>query len=179
MKNRFSTFAELRDYSYGVASVVGLICIEVFGYEDESAKEYAVDMGIAMQLTNILRDVKEDAGRDRIYIPLDEMERFGYSEQELRRGVINDSFRRLIAFQVDRARDYYASSSRLFSLVSTESRACPRVLHAAYSAILDRIESSGYDVFSRRIGLSTTEKLMIAGRLWVGSLMPSVPLLRR
>ncbi len=179
VKSRFSSFAELKDYCYGVASVVGLICIEIFGYDDESAKEYAVDMGIAMQLTNILRDVKEDAGRDRIYIPLDEMERFGYTEDELKRGVVNDAFRQLIAFQVDRARAYYASSSRLFSLVSTESRACPRVLHAAYRAILDRIESSDYDVFSRRIGLTKTEKLMIAGRLWVGNLMPSVPLLRR
>jgi phytoene synthase len=179
VKNRFESFEELKDYCYRVASVVGLICIEVFGYDDESAKEYAVEMGLAMQLTNILRDLKEDSGRDRIYIPLDEMARFGYSEGALKRGVINDSFRGLIAFQVERARGYYASSSRLFSLVSAESRACPRVLHAAYRAILDRIESSGYDVFSRRIGLSAAEKLMIAGKLWVGGLVPSVPLFRR
>ena len=179
VKNRFETFEELKDYCYGVASVVGLICIEVFGYDDESAKEYAVDMGLAMQLTNILRDLKEDASMDRIYIPLDEMARFGYSEDALKRGVIDDSFRRLIAFQVERARGYYASSSRLFPLVSAESRTCPRVLHSAYQAILDRIESSGYDVFSRRIGLSLTEKLMIAGRLWVGGFVPSVPLFRR
>ena len=179
VKNRFESFDELKEYCYRVASVVGLICIEVFGYDDESAKEYAVDMGLAMQLTNILRDLKEDSGRDRIYIPLDEMARFGYSEDALKRGVINDSFRRLIAFQVERARAYYDSSSRLFPLVSAESRACPRGLHAAYQAILDRIESSGYDVFSRRIGLSAAEKLMIAGRLWVGSFVPSVPLFRR
>ena len=179
VKTRFDSFEELKDYCYRVASVVGLICIEVFGYDDQSAKEYAVDLGLAMQLTNILRDLKEDSGRDRIYIPLDELARFGYSEDELKRGVINDSFRGLIAFQVERARAYYASSSRLFSLVSAESRACPRVLHAAYRAILDRIESSGYDVFSRRIGLSAAEKLMIAGKLWVGGLVPSVPLFRR
>jgi phytoene synthase len=179
VKNRFESFEELKDYCYKVASVVGLICIEVFGYEDESAKEYAVDLGLAMQLTNILRDLKEDAAGDRIYIPQDEMARFGYSEDELKRGVINDSYRELIAFQVERARAYYASSSRLFALVSAESRACPRGLHAAYQALLDRIESSGYDVFSRRIGLSLTEKLLIAGRLWVGSLVPSVPLFRR
>ena len=179
VKNRFESFEELKVYCYRVASVVGLICIEVFGYDDESAKEYAVDLGLAMQLTNILRDLKEDSGRDRIYIPLDEMERFGYSEDELKRGVINDSFRELIALQVERARAYYTSASRLFPLVSAESRACPRVLHAAYQAILDRIESSDYDVFSRRIGLSTPDKLMIAGKLWVGSLLSSVPLLRR
>lgn len=179
VKNRFDSFEELREYCYRVASVVGLICIEVFGYDDESAKEYAVDLGLAMQLTNILRDLKEDAGRDRIYIPLDEMSRFGYSAEELKGGVINDSFRELIAFQVERARAYYTSSNRLFPLVLAESRACPRGLHYAYQAILDRIESSGYDVFSRRIGLSVTEKLMIAGRLWMGSLVPSVPLFRR
>ena len=179
VKTRFDSFEELKDYCYRVASVVGLICIEVFGYDDQSAKEYAVDLGLAMQLTNILRDLKEDSGRDRIYIPLDELARFGYSEDELKRGVINDSFRGLIAFQVERARAYYASSSRLFSLVSAESRACASGLNAAYQAILDRIEASGYDVFSRRIGLSATEKLMIVGRLWVGSLVPSVPLFRR
>ena len=179
VKNRFDSFEELKDYCYRVASVVGLICIEVFGYAEQSAKEYAVDLGLAMQLTNILRDLKEDSGRDRIYIPLDEMARFGYSEDELKRGVINDSYRGLLAFQVERARAYYASSSQLFSLVSAESRACARGINAAYQAILDRIEASGYDVFSRRIGLSATEKLMIVGRLWVGSLVPSVPLFRR
>ena len=86
VKNRFESFEELKDYCYRVASVVGLICIEVFGYDDQSAKEYAVDLGLAMQLTNILRDLKEDSVRDRIYIPLDEMARFGYSEDELKRG---------------------------------------------------------------------------------------------
>lgn len=179
VKPRFENFEELQAYCYQVASVVGLICIEVFGYEDDAAREYAIDMGIAMQLTNILRDIKEDAERDRIYVPLDEMARFGYSENDLKGGVINEPFRQLMALQVSRARGYYERSQQLFPLLNSEARACPKVLHAAYQAILERIEASGYDVFAQRIGLSAFEKLLITGRLWAGSLMPSVRLLRR
>jgi phytoene synthase len=179
VKTRFETFEELKAYCYQVASVVGLICIEVFGYKDEAAREYAIDMGIAMQLTNILRDIKEDAERDRIYIPLDEMARFGYSEDDLKQGVMDERFRKLMALQVNRARDYYQRSQKLFPLLAAGARACPKVLHVAYRSILDRIDASGYDVFSRRIGLSKLDKILITGRLWAGSLMPSVPILRR
>ena len=179
VKTRFETFEELKAYCYQVASVVGLICIEVFGYKDEAAREYAIDMGIAMQLTNILRDIKEDAERDRIYIPLDEMARFGYSEDDLKQGVMDERFRKLMALQVNRARDYYQRSQKLFPLLDAGARACPKVLHVAYRSILDRIDASGYDVFSRRIGLSKLDKILITGRLWAGSLMPSVPILRR
>ena len=176
---RFEDFEELRRYCYKVASVVGLICIEVFGYQDTRAKEYAIDLGLAMQLTNILRDIKEDAERGRIYIPLDEMASFGYSEQELMGGVVNDPFRRLMRFQVARARRSFDSGRRLFPLLNPESRACAAVLHGVYSAILDRIEGSGFNVFERRIGLSTPEKLFLAARLWARLSIPSVPLLRR
>lgn len=175
-KTRFANFEELRTYCYKVASIVGLICIEVFGYQDASAREYAIDLGLAMQLTNILRDIREDAERDRIYIPQDEMARFGYSEAELMNGIINDSFRNLMAYQAARARRYFDSGKRLFPLLPAESRACPAMLHAVYSGVLDRIEASGYDVFERRIGLSTHEKLFLMARLWTGSLMPSVAL---
>ena len=179
VKTRFENFEELKAYCYQVASVVGLICIEVFGYEDEAAREYAIDMGIAMQLTNILRDIKEAAERDRIYIPLDEMARFGYSEDDLKQGIIDERFRSLMALQVNRARDYYQRSQKLFPLIDAGARACPKVLHLAYRSILDRIDAQGYDVFSQRIGLSTFEKLMITGRLWAGTLLPSGPSLRR
>ena len=178
-KTRFRNFDELRVYCHKVASVVGLVCIEVFGYEDERAKEYAVDLGIAMQLTNILRDLKEDADRGRIYIPQDEMAEWGYSEQELMGGVVNDAFRGLMRFQAERAQRYFERGKRLLPLVSSESRACPAVLHQVYKAILDRIESSGFEVFERRIGLSTPLKLYIMAKLWAGSLTPAVPLLRR
>ena len=177
--SRFDSFDELRIYCYKVASAVGLICIEVFGYDDPAATDYAIDLGIAMQLTNIMRDVKEDAQRGRIYIPLDEMQQFGYSEGELMDGVVNDAFRELMSFQVSRARRYFASGSRLIPLLLPESRACPAVLHQVYSSILDRIEASGFNVFERRIGLSKPKKLFIAAKLWAGSLIPAVPPLRR
>jgi phytoene synthase len=172
-RTRFENFQELQVYCHKVASIVGLISIEVFGYEDPRAKQYAIDLGLAMQLTNILRDIHEDSGRGRIYIPLDEISRFGYSEGELQDGVVNDAFRDLMRFQVKRARRYFDSGRRLIPLLSQRSRACPAVLLAVYSAILDRIESSGYDVFQERIGLSTTKKLMLMARLWAASLIPA------
>ena len=172
-RTRFENFQELQSYCYKVASVVGLISIEVFGYEDLRAKQYAIDLGIAMQLTNILRDIREDAGRGRIYIPLDEMSRFGYTEGELQDGVVNEAFRDLMRFQVQRARRYFDTGRRLIPLVPQRSTACPALLLAVYSAILDRIESSGYDVFQERIGLSTPTKLIMMARLWAASLIPA------
>ena len=174
VKSRFASFDELREYCYKVASVVGLVCIRIFGYEDPKAKEYAVDMGIAMQLTNILRDVKEDVERGRIYIPLDEMSRFEYTEAELERGALTDGFKSLMAYQAARARRYYDSSRSLFPLISADARTCPRLMHATYSGILERIEHAGFDVFERRIGLSAGAKLLLLTRLWAGSLMPTV-----
>ena len=174
VKTRFADFGELREYCYKVASVVGLISIEIFGYRDPAARKYAIDLGLAMQLTNIMRDIREDADRDRIYIPQDEMESFGYSEADLKAGVIDERFRGLMGAQARRARAYFDSGSRLFILLSPESRACSEVLHALYSAILSRIEGSGFDVFSRRIGLSTPEKLLLMGRLWTMSLARSL-----
>ena len=179
VKTRFADFDELRDYCYKVASVVGLVCIEVLGYSDPKAVRFAVDMGIALQLTNIIRDVREDTDRDRVYIPQDEMARFGYTEDDLKASVADERFRMLMQFQADRARSYYESSRGLFELIDVESRACPQVLHAAYWAILNRIESSSFDVFNQRIGLSTPTKLLITARLWLGSVAPRIPILGR
>lgn len=178
IKTRFENFEELKSYCYRVASVVGLICIEIFGYEDKTAREHATNMGIAMQLTNILRDIREDAEIDRIYIPLDEMAQFGYSEKDLKASVFNKPFRELMAFQVARARDYYQRSEKLFPLLESESRACPKVLHAAYLAILNRIEAANYAVFSHRIGLSFMGKSLIVGRLWTASFLTRLSILR-
>ena len=175
---RFKTFDDLRQYCYLVASTVGLICIEIFGYEDRDAIEYAVDLGIAMQLTNIMRDVKEDAEMDRIYLPLDDMRAFGYSEQDLMNGRNDENFRALMDFEAARARRHFHSGAKLFPLLSRESRACARVLHQLYSRILDRMEASGYDVFERRIGLSLSEKLLLVARLWAGSIAPNLAIRR-
>ena len=123
-----------------------------------------------MQLTNIMRDIREDADRDRIYIPQDEMESFGYSEADLKAGVVDERFRGLMRAQARRARVFFDSGSRLFDLLDPESRICPELLHVMYSTILTRIESSGFDVFSRRIGLSAPEKILMVGRIWAMSM---------
>ena len=178
-RDRYRSFDELRDYCYGVASVVGLICIEVFEYTHPAAREHAIDLGLAMQLTNIMRDVKEDAQRGRIYIPLDEIASFGYSERELLEGSVTEAFRELMSLQASRARGYFESGKRLMPLLSPESRACPAALVGVYGTILNRIEASGFEVFEKRVGLSTAEKLLITAKLWARSLIPAIPLPRR
>ena len=171
-QNRYQNFEDLRSYCYRVASVVGLICIQIFGYRHPSATEYAIDLGLAMQLTNILRDAKEDLERDRVYIPLEEMASFGYSVEELNGGVMNEAFHELMAFQTSRAREYFQSGLRLLPLLSTRSRACPAVLAALYLRILHRIESSNFNVFDGKVGLSRREKLFIAAQTWLKSVLP-------
>ena len=170
VKTRYRNFDELREYCYRVASVVGLVCLQVFQYRDESAREYAIDLGLAMQLTNIMRDVREDWGMGRVYLPQDEMDRFGYTEDSLRDSVRNDAFVELLRYQAQRAREYFRSGFRLLPYLSRRSRACPAVLGAIYSRLLDRIEASGYDVLGeRRIALSTGEKARITARAWFAS----------
>ena len=170
--SRYETFEDLATYCYRVASVVGIICIHVFGFSDPVAREYAVDLGLGMQLTNILRDIKEDAGMGRVYLPQDELQRFGYPEEALMAGEINDEFIQLMRFQVARARGYFDSGKRLLPLLPVRSRACPAVLGGLYSRVLDRIEQRGYDVFERRIALPTREKLFLAVRIWLQSYLP-------
>ena len=171
-KTRYQDFDELRAYCHQVASVVGLICIEIFGYSHASAREHAVDLGLAMQLTNILRDVKEDLERDRVYLPMDEMNEFGYSLEELKAGVINEPFRQLMKFQADRARQYFNSGFALLPFLSPRSRACPAVLGQIYSHILDRIEGRDFDVFDERVSLSRREKYRVTAQTWMKSLLP-------
>ncbi|MEE9324957.1 MAG: presqualene diphosphate synthase HpnD [Dehalococcoidia bacterium] len=171
---RYTTFDELYDYCFKVASAVGLVCVDIFGYSHPDAKEHAVDLGIAMQLTNILRDIKEDAGRNRIYIPLDEMKRFGYSEEDLFRGVVNDSFVNLMRFQVQRARDYFHRGAGLLPLLEPRSRTCPAVMGGIYNRILEHIEARGYDVFNGRVDLSTPEKLQLTGKIWLTTMIKGV-----
>ena len=173
VKTRYRDFDELREYCYRVASVVGLVCIQIFQYRDPAAREYAVDLGLAMQLTNIIRDVREDWHMGRVYLPQDEMARFGYSEEQLGAGVHNDAFVELLRFQEQRARSYFRSGFRLLPYLSRRSRACPAALGAIYSRVLDRIEASGYDVLNgQRIALSGSEKARIAARAWVASMLP-------
>lgn len=160
-KNRFANFDELYDYSYKVASVVGLMTSEIFGYKDKIALKYAVDLGIAMQLTNILRDVGEDLERDRIYLPQDELDAYNISEADLRRGEMTPAIRSFMKFQVDRAREYYKSAEKGIKLLNRDSRLPVWLARLNYARILDKIEASDYKVFKKRVFLSTTEKLKI------------------
>jgi phytoene synthase len=171
-QHRYQTFQELRSYCYRVASVVGLICVQVFGYSDPRAKDFAIDLGLAMQLTNILRDIREDLERDRIYLPLEEMAEAGYSEEDLRAGVANEAFLRLMHRQAQRARAYFRSGLRLLPLLSPRSRACPAVLAGIYSRILERIEANPAVVLDGRISLKAREKLLLTAKLWLKSMLP-------
>ncbi len=168
---RYAGFQELERYCYLVASTVGLISIEIFGYQGgERARQHAADLGIALQLTNILRDIQEDAGRDRIYLPREELAAFGYSEEELLAGRVTPAFRRLLAFQVERARRYYGQGRRLLPYLPRRARACVGVMAGIYCHILDDIEREPEAVFQRRVSLSAGQKLALAGRELVRSL---------
>lgn len=160
--NRYRTFDDLYQYCYRVASIVGLVCIHIFGFRGEAAIEYAENCGIAFQLTNILRDIKEDAERNRIYIPEEDLEAFGYSQDDVLNGVMDDRFVRLMEFEVNRAKDYYHRGMPLLNLVDVTSRPGLAAMIGIYSGLLGRIEDRGYDVFSERVALSTKEKLSIA-----------------
>jgi len=165
-KNRYESFDELYDYSYKVASVVGLMISEVFGYNDKAALKHAVDLGIAMQLTNILRDVGEDLQRDRIYLPAEDLRRFGVSEDDLFGHRMSDEFRELMRFQIDRARSYYASADKGIPMLTPDSQVPVRLARHNYARILDQIEANGYQVFTRRAYLSLTRKMAILPRVW-------------
>jgi phytoene synthase len=178
-KSRFVTFEELKEYCYKVASIVGLISINIFGYKESKANQYAVDLGIAMQLTNIMRDLKEDAERDRIYIPQDEMNRFGYKETEMLNGQVNDNFKNLMKFQVKRARSYFDSGSNLLEFLQDDAIGCTNILHKLYSQILDRIEENEYDVFSSRISLSSLEKITIMTKFFSISVINKINITKR
>ena len=168
VKTRYANFEELKGYCYQVASAVGLICIHIFGYHGgEAARQAAVDLGLAMQLTNICRDVREDWDFGRVYLPQDEMARFGVSESDLANGVVTDGFARLMQYQIDRARGCFASGRLLLPHLSRRSRGCPAALGLIYGRVLDKIEEAGYDVFRERIALSKGAKLGLMARAWI------------
>lgn len=160
-KDRFANFEELYDYSYKVASTVGLMTSEVFGYSDKEALNRAVDLGIAMQSTNIIRDVGEDLDRDRIYLPADEMRVFGVSEENLFAKKADKNFKALIKYQVDRARRYYESAEKGIWLLNRDSRLPVWLARKNYARILDKVEKMDYDILNTRVYLKTVEKLSI------------------
>ena len=172
--SRYPTFHELYEYCYRVAGVVGLMCIEIFGYRNPKAKDYAVNLGLALQLTNIIRDLKVDAERGRIYLPQDELARFGYHEDELLRGVYTPAFFELIRFVGSRARQYFHSARQLLAAEDRRSLFAAEIMGTIYSRLLDTIEASGYRVFDRTITLPTSHKLWIALSIWARSICEGI-----
>jgi 15-cis-phytoene synthase len=161
----YESFDELYRYCYLVASVVGLVCIRIFGYRDARAEKLAEETGIAFQLTNILRDVREDAERGRIYLPLEDLRRFGVTAEQLAsaKGEPADAVRELLQWESLRAEEYYKSGERLLPLIDADSRPALWVLITIYHRLLLKMKRLRFDVFSARVSVSTFEKLAILG----------------
>jgi phytoene synthase len=166
-KRRYRTFDELKDYCYLVASSVGLMCREIFGYRNESTRDYAINLGIALQLTNILRDVKDDARRGRIYIPLEDMEHFGYTEDDLLNFRYTPAFVNLMRFECARASSYFDMAREALKDEDKYFFFAARIMWSIYAHTLNRIERKHYNVFERRISISKFLKLLITFRYWL------------
>ncbi len=167
VKQRYKTFEELYEYCYSVAGVVGLMCIEIFGYKYEETREYAVQLGVAMQLTNILRDVKADMQKGRIYIPQEDMELFGVQDYDILLEQQSPRLRRLLAYEAARAREYYHSARALLKKDERITMLAAEIMDAIYFRLLEKIELSNFDVFRKRISVSTLHKILIALRFWM------------
>jgi phytoene synthase len=159
---RYSTYDDLREYCYLVASTVGLLTAPILGYSTAAALDYGVALGRAMQMTNILRDVGEDARMGRIYLPLDEMARFGYTESSLFEEVVDDAFVALMKFQIERVRRLYAEAEPGIALLSPESRYTVRLALTLYRQILGSIEANRFDVYSKRAYVPFRSKMLVA-----------------
>ena len=172
------TFADLYRYCYLVASVVGLVCIRIFGYQEKRAEDLAEDCGVAFQLTNIIRDVKEDAAMGRVYLPEEDLAHFGLSAEEFlqvrRKKIDRARLRALLEFEAQRARDYYKSGIELIPLIHKDSRAALWVMVTIYRSLLEKIAASKFDVLRRRVRLSAAQKFSILTRGLVKSLFRSV-----
>lgn len=164
---RYETFEQLYRYCYHVASVVGLVVLPVFGYKDDAAKVPGEACGIAFQLTNILRDVKEDAQLGRVYLPAEDLRRFGVQEADIMNGNMTPQFVELMKFEAGRAREYYAKAQPLLGMIEADSRGTLSTMIDIYGGLLDKIEASGYAVFDGRVRLSTGRKLWIVARNWM------------
>jgi phytoene synthase len=161
---QYESFAELYPYCYRVASAVGLSCIHVWGFADPKAKEYAEAAGVAFQLTNILRDLREDAERGRCYLPAEDLRRFGYGPEALRRGERSEAFRALMRFEAERAYAYYHAAGPLAELLPPPGRAVFLVMLRTYRGLLDEIVHRDYDVYAGRVRLGTWHKLWLVAQ---------------
>ena len=160
----YRSFSDLRQYCYRVASVVGLVCIRIFGYRDPAAEALAENLGLAFQLTNIIRDIQEDAGMGRIYLPAEDLERFKIGPEDFRQSTIPERLRWLLAAEADRAREYYVSARELMTLIDEDSQPALWVLVTIYRRLLEKISDRKYDVFGKKVSLTVREKVVILGK---------------
>ena len=163
---RYPTFEALAEYCRRVASTVGLICIEIFGYRDPVTRAYAVNLGMALQLTNIIRDVGADLRQGRMYLPVEDLVRFGVTEEALRQGHMTPAVRELLRFECDRARGYYERAAADMPQVDARRLVAAEIMGGIYFEILRRIERADYDVFSSRIRVPRPHRALIALRIW-------------
>ncbi len=163
-QDRYATFADLYTYCYRVASAVGICCVHIWGFRDERALAHAESAGIALQLTNILRDLAEDGRRGRLYLPAEDLAAFGCTEDEVTMGCRSDRLRALLAFETRRAYDYYDAARPLEGLLQPAGRAVFSVIWRTYRTLLDRIVASDYDVYARRLSVSRWTKLWLVLR---------------
>lgn len=175
---RYESFADLHEYCIRVASAIGLICLEIFGYQDPRAQQYAVDLGVALQLTNILRDVAEDLSRGRVYIPQEDLRANGCYEEDLARevrqagtGVRSPKVKMLLRQQADRARSYYRKAAAELPPVDRRRLTAAEIMGAIYRGILTRIERADYDVFSGRVRIPRPQRAVIAAVTWARAMM--------
>ncbi len=166
-QNRYPDFKTLQLYCYRVASVVGLLSAEIFGYQDRKTLKYAHDLGMAFQLTNIIRDVGEDARRNRIYLPLDEMAQYGVTEADIFNFKENEHFSRLMSFQVERAQTYYDAAFSNLPESDRKSQLPGIIMAAIYRSLLNEIQNDGCKVLSSRTALTPLRKLWLAWKTWV------------
>ena len=167
---RFRTFDELHGYCLRVASAVGLVCIEIFEYTNPLCRQYAIDLGIALQLTNILRDLGRDLDAGRLYLPTEDLERFGVTEADLRAGRMTGPIRALLDFESTRARDHYRLAAQELPREDAKRFAAARIMGAIYLHLLDRIETSGYDVFGPPVRVPRWRQVTIAGSTWLSTM---------
>lgn len=170
-QSRYPTFEALSEYCRRVASMVGLVCLEIFGYRDVRARSYAVNLGLALQLTNIVRDVAADLRRGRVYLPIEDLARYGVTEEMLRDGRVTPPVRELLRHQCERAREYYRRAAADLPPGDAHNLVAAEIMGGIYFEILRRIEKADYDVFSRRIRVPRPHRAVIALRIWASTLL--------
>ena len=177
-QTRYATFDELVGYCRRVASAVGMMCIEVFGCRDSRSRDYAFNLGLALQVTNIIRDIKADLQQGRVYLPQEDLAQFGVTERALADGVVTPAVRKLLAHECQRARHFYAAAAQAMPREESRKLVAAEIMGGIYFEILQRIERRGYDVFAERVRVPKLQRARIALQIWARSQLSAIGLTR-